>query len=49
MTPVEFEDWLLNLSDAEYGRWKQEQEEKYLDMKEKARKNAVERAKNLGV
>ena len=49
MTPVEYEEYLLGLSDGEWDAYLEEEEKKYEDMKTKAQKRAKEHSKNLGV
>ncbi|KAB4807520.1 IS3 family transposase, partial [Bacteroides thetaiotaomicron] len=49
MTPVEYEQYLLAMNEAEFSLYIAKEEEKYQQMKEKAAQRAIERAKNLGV
>ena len=49
MTPVEYEQYLINMSEDDFGKYLSCEEEKYQRMKEKAAKLAIERAKSLGV
>lgn len=49
MTPVEYEQYLLAMNEAEFSLYIAKEEEKYQQMKEKAVQRAIERAKNLGV
>lgn len=49
MTPVEYEEYLLSMTEDEFSAYLAREEEKYQRMKEQAAKRAIERAKNLGV
>lgn len=49
MTPVEYGEYLKNMSEEEYQAYLQKETEKYNKMKEKAAEKAVKRAKTLGV
>ena len=49
MTPVEYEQYLLAMNEAEFSLYIAKEEEKYQQIKEKAAQRAIERAKNLGV
>ena len=49
MTPVEYEQYLLNMTENDFGEYLLCEEEKYQRMKVKAAKLAIERAKSLGV
>lgn len=49
MTPVQYEKYLLSLSDEEYDSYLKIEEEKYSLMKQRAAKLAIERNKTLGV
>lgn len=49
MTPIEYERYLLSMTDDEFSKYLLKEEEKYVAMKENATKLAIERAKNLGV
>jgi len=48
MTPVEFEEYLLTMSDEEYEVYYQKELDKYNKMMEKAKENAKQRAKDIG-
>ena len=49
MTPVQFENYLNAMSEEEFQAWKAVEEKKYEEMKRRAKEEAVERAKTLGV
>lgn len=49
MTPVEYEQYLLSMTEEAFSAYLAQEEEKYRQMKENAAKRAIERAKNLGV
>lgn len=49
MTPVEYEQYLLSMTEEEFSEYLAREEEKYQQMKENAARRAIERAKNLGV
>ena len=49
MTTVEYEQYLLNMTENDFGEYLLCEEEKYQRMKVKAAKLAIERAKSLGV
>lgn len=49
MTPAEYEQYLLAMSEAEFSEYLAREEKKYQNMKERAANRAIERAKNLGV
>lgn len=49
MTPVEYEQYLLSMTEEAFSAYLAREEEKYQQMKEKAKRRAIERAKNLGV
>ena len=49
MTPVEYEQYLLSMTEEAFSAYLAREEEKYQQMKENAAKRAIERAKNLGV
>lgn len=49
MTPVQYEAYLLSLDEEGFGEYMRSEREKYDRMKEKAEKQAIERAKTLGV
>lgn len=49
MTPVVYEDYLLNMTEEEFRVNLSYEEEKYCKMKEDATRRAIERAKSLGV
>ncbi len=49
MTPVEYEEYLLKMTEEAFSAYLAQEEEKYQRMKEQAAKRAIERAKNLGV
>ncbi len=49
MTPVQYEAYLLSLDEEEFNEYMRSEHEKYDRMKEKAEKQAIERAKTLGV
>ena len=49
MTPAQYETYLLSLDEEEFGEYMRSEREKYDRMKEKAEKQAIERAKTLGV
>ena len=49
MSPVDFEAYILNMSEEEFQAWQAAEEQKYLKMKEQAKIKAIERAKTLGV
>lgn len=49
MTPVEYTEYMKNMTDAEYQDYLDKETVKYNRMKERAAKEAVERAKTLGV
>lgn len=49
MTPVQYEEYLLSLDEEGFSEYMHSEQEKYDRMKEKAEKQAAERAKNLGV
>ena len=45
MTPVEYEQYLLAMNEAEFSLYIAKEEEKYQQMKEKAAQRAIERQK----
>ena len=49
MTPVQFEEHLRNMSDDEFEQWRQVEEARYNQMKQRAKGKAIERARTLGV
>ena len=49
MTPIEYEQYLLSMTEDEFSEYLAREEEKYQRMKENAAKLAIERAKSLGV
>lgn len=49
MTPVEYEAYLLSLSDEEFAAYMDREMSKYIEMKEEAQRKAIERARSLGV
>ena len=49
MTPGAYREYLLNMNDAQYSAWMEEQEKHYAEMKKRAEQKAVERARTLGV
>lgn len=49
MTPVEYEEYLLNMDDEEFGRYLEKEEERYKKMKEHAVRLAKKRYGTLGV
>lgn len=49
MTPVQYEKYLLSLSDEEYDLYLKIEEDKYKRMKQRAKDLAIERNKTLGV
>lgn len=49
MTPVEYEGYLLSMTEDEFSKYLAREEDKYQRMKENAARRAIERAKNLGV
>lgn len=49
MTPVEYEAYLLSMTEEAFSAYLAREEEKYQRMKERAAKRAVERTRNLGV
>ena len=49
MTPVQYEAYLLSLTEEGYAEYMRTEREKYDRMKAKAEKQAIERAKTLGV
>ena len=49
MTPMEFEIYIRNMSDAEFEEWQKLEEAKYQAAKKNSVEKAVERAKTLGV
>lgn len=49
MTPMEFEIYIRNMSDAEFEEWQKLEEAKYQAAKKKSVEKAIERAKTLGV
>lgn len=49
MTPVQYEEYLLSLDEGEFAEYMRSEREKYDRMKAKAEKQAIERAKTLGV
>ena len=49
MTPVQYEEYLLSLDEEGFAEYVRSEQEKYDRMKAKAEKQAIERAKTLGV
>lgn len=49
MTPVEYEQYLLSMTEDEFSEYLAREEDKYQRMKENAARRAIERAKSLGV
>lgn len=49
MTPVEYEQYLLSMTEDEFSDYLAREEEKYQRMKANAARRAIERAKDLGV
>ena len=49
MTPMEYEQYLLSMTEEEFSEYLAREEEKYQQMKENAARRAIERAKSLGV
>lgn len=49
MTPIEYEQYLLSMTEDEFSEYLAREEEKYQRMKENAARRATERAKSLGV
>ena len=49
MTPAEYEEYLLSMDDAEFGRYLEKEEERYKEMKERAAELAKKRYGTLGV
>ena len=49
MTPAEYEEYLLSMDDAEFGRYLEKEEERYRKMKERAAALAKKRYGTLGV
>lgn len=49
MTPIQYEKYLNNMDEVEFKAYLDNEEKKYKEMKERARLNAIERFKTLGV
>ncbi|MBQ6455834.1 MAG: IS3 family transposase, partial [Mogibacterium sp.] len=49
MTPVEYEKYMQAMTDEEFAAYMEAERAKYANMKKKAEKKAIERAKTLGV
>ena len=49
MTPLEYEHYLLSMSEDEWNAYLEHEEQRYEDMKAEAARKAIESAKNLGV
>ena len=49
MTPVQYEAYLLSMDEEGFAEYMRTEHEKYDRMKAKAEKQAIERAKTLGV
>ena len=49
MTPVQYEKYLLGMTDEEFEKWLEKEQARYEAMKQRAREKAIERNKTLGV
>ena len=49
MTPIEYEKYMQAMTDEEFEAYMEAERAKYANMKKKAEKKAIERAKTLGV
>jgi hypothetical protein len=49
MTPIEYESYLNGMSEEEFEQYLKKEQRKYRQMKKRATKRAIERAKTLGV
>ena len=46
MTPMEYEAYLLSLTDEEYAAYMEQETERFINKKEEAKMKAIERNKN---